>query len=61
MAEKACKMCKMIFEGQKCPNCGSAESTAEFKGRVTIINPEQSEIAGKLLVKKPGSYTLRLG
>ena len=49
----------MVYEGSECPNCGSRESTDSFKGKVIIINPEKSEIAGKLKIKKPGVYAIK--
>ena len=49
--EKACKNCKAIFEGTKCPKCGSTEFAETFKGRVTILDPEQSEIAKNVKIK----------
>lgn len=60
--QKACKQCKTIFEGSgKCPSCGSEESTDTFKGKVVIINPENSEIAKNLKYTKKGSYAVKLG
>lgn len=59
MKSKACKSCKRIYEGEKCPDCGSQEYTEEFKGRVMIFHPENSEIAKKLKVNKPGSYAIK--
>lgn len=60
MAKKVCKKCKMIYEGDKCPNCGSQEHNESFKGRVVILNPEQSEIAKNLGVKHKGSFAIRI-
>jgi len=57
--QKACKICKRIYEGDKCPECGSQEYTEDFKGRVMIFNSEKSEIAQKLKVKKPGLYAIK--
>lgn len=57
--QKACKACKTIYEGEKCPNCGSQEYTEEFKGRVMIFDTEKSEIAGKLKVNKKGLYAIK--
>lgn len=59
MAEKACKKCGMIYEGDKCPNCGSQEYTEEIKGRVVILDPENSEIAKNIKITKKGSYLIR--
>jgi len=50
----------MIYEGASCPNCQSAESVEGFKGKITIINPEQSEIAKNLGLKSKGVFALRL-
>ncbi|MBS3091705.1 hypothetical protein J4217_04655 [Candidatus Pacearchaeota archaeon] len=61
MAHKACKQCKAIYDGQKCPNCGSEESTDSFKGKVTVINAENSEIAKNLKVKGKGKFAIKLG
>ena len=58
--EKACKICNRIYEsGEKCPDCDSKESTESFKGRVIVINPEKSEIAQKLNIKKKGNFAIK--
>lgn len=57
--QKACKICKRIYEGDKCPNCDSKEFTESFKGRVVVLNPEDSEIAGKLEIKEKGNYAIK--
>jgi DNA-directed RNA polymerase subunit E" len=57
--EKACKKCKTIFEGTKCPKCGSEEFTDAFKGKVKVLNPEESEIAKKLKLSEKGEYAIR--
>jgi DNA-directed RNA polymerase subunit E" len=59
--EKSCKICRTIFEGSdKCPKCGSKETTDSFKGRVNIFNPEKSEIAQKLNIKEKGSFAIKV-
>ena len=57
--EKACKICKRIYEGNECPNCGARESTDTFKGRIQVISPEKSEIAKKLDIKKEGNFAIK--
>jgi len=60
--QKACKQCKTIFDsGSKCPKCGSEEFTDSFKGRVAILNPENSEIAKNLKIKDKGNFAVKLG
>ncbi len=58
--QKACKICKTIYEGEKCPKCGSKESTDTFKGRIIVINPEKSEIAQKLNIKEKGNFAIKV-
>ncbi len=58
--EKACKHCKTIYEGTSCPNCQSTESTDSFKGKVTVIDPENSEVAKNAGIKGKGVFALRL-
>ena len=59
MKQKACKVCKRIYEGVKCPNCESKESTEGFKGRIAVLNTEKSEIARKLNFKKKGNFAIK--
>ena len=59
MAQKACKNCNMIYEGERCPNCNSQEYNEEIKGKFIIISPENSEIAKKLKIEKKGSYAIK--
>jgi len=59
MVKKTCKNCKMIYEGDKCPSCGSQEYSDSFKGRVIILDPEHSEVAQHLKIKSKGSYAIR--
>ena len=59
--QRACKSCKTIFEGAgKCPSCGGEESTDTFKGKVIVVNPENSDIANNLKLYKKGSYAVKL-
>jgi DNA-directed RNA polymerase subunit E" len=57
---KACKECKTIFEGEKCPVCSSKESTEGFKGKISVLNPEKSEIAQKLNFKNKGTFAIKI-
>ena len=57
--QKACKICNAIYEGAKCPKCESKESTESFKGRIMVLNPENSEIAQKLNIKSKGNFAIK--
>ena len=58
--EKACKACRSVYTGPKCTSCGSTEGVDTFKGKVTVLNPEESEVAKKLNLSKKGEFALRL-
>jgi DNA-directed RNA polymerase subunit E" len=57
--QKACKICNRIYDGDKCPDCNSKESTTDFKGRTIILNQEKSEIAKKLNIKSKGNFAIK--
>jgi len=60
--QKACKQCKSLIEsGSKCPKCGSNEIAENSKGKVTILDADQSEVAKSLKIKDKGSYAIKLG
>jgi DNA-directed RNA polymerase subunit E" len=58
--EKACRQCRTIYTGTKCPDCGSVESLDSFKGRVVVLDPEKSEIAKELGINKKGEFAAKL-
>ena len=58
---KACKNCRRIVEGDVCPVCKDSELTAHWKGSITIIDPEKSELAKKMEITTPGRYAIRIG
>lgn len=57
--EKACKLCKAIYEGdEKCPKCGSKEFTESFKGKIVVTGLE-SEVAKKLNLSEKGVFAIK--
>jgi len=58
--EKECKNCKLIYEGETCPNCGKKEFSDNFKGKMEIIDSEKSELAKHLKFNKKGIYAINL-
>jgi len=59
--KKVCKKCKIFVEdSDKCPICQSNQLTDSWKGKVIILNPEESEIAKKLNIKQKGTYAIKL-
>ena len=58
--EKACKLCKVIYEGKdKCPKCGSKEFSETFKGKIIVTDAENSEVAKKLNLKENGTFAIK--
>ena len=57
--QKACKICNSIYDGEKCPSCGSKEFTESFKGKIIVFDPEKSEIAKKLKIKNKGNFAIK--
>ena len=57
--QKACRGCKTIYEGDACPSCGSKEFSETIKGRIVVLNPEKSEIAQKINLKKAGNFAIK--
>jgi DNA-directed RNA polymerase subunit E" len=58
--QKACKQCRAIYTGEKCPKCGTKESSDGFKGKIVIMNVEESEIAKNVGIKDKGIYAVKL-
>jgi RNA polymerase subunit RPABC4/transcription elongation factor Spt4 len=57
---KACRKCRTIYEeGERCPKCGSNSFTEGWKGKIEILNPENSVIAKELKVAEKGIYAIK--
>lgn len=59
---KACLKCKMLVPPnvEACPNCGGRDFSEEWEGVVLIIDPENSLVAKRLNITKPGRYAIKL-
>ena len=58
--ERACRECEWITVKSVCENCGSSNLTTNFSGLIIVIDPERSEIARELGLRKPGAYAIRV-
>lgn len=56
--QKACKRCRKILEGEKCPKCGLI-GTDSWKGKIELIDPEKSEVAKNLKLTEKGVYAIK--
>ena len=60
MSEKACKNCHLITSTNLCPNCKTVNISNDWTGITIILDPESSQIAEKMSIKKVGRYALRV-
>lgn len=44
----------------ECPYCPGAHLSSDWQGYVVVLNPERSEIAGKLEIDRSGNYALKV-
>jgi len=56
---RACKSCHYLTEKDTCPIC-SLPTSKRWRGYVIIRNPEKSQVAKKMNIKKPGKYALKV-
>jgi DNA-directed RNA polymerase subunit E" len=61
MVEKACRQCRRIVEEETtCPECGANQFTTFWRGYISIMDPEKSEISKKMAISAKGKHALRL-
>jgi len=56
--DKACRKCKLLVKGSKCPICNGNDFSRSWKGVIFVKDPEGSEVAQLLEIKVPGRYCL---
>lgn len=60
MKKKACKRCRMFVEGTECPSCKGNQFTTNWKGRLSIVNAEESGIAKRVGLTVNGEYAIKV-
>ncbi len=60
MKKKACKRCKVLFDGGECPVCKGTNHSTNWQGRLFVINPQKSVIAQKIGIQTPGEYAIKV-
>lgn len=60
MKEKACRNCRYITERTNCPACGNTSLSSDWSGYVVVRDPENSNLAKRLNINKPGKYALKV-
>jgi DNA-directed RNA polymerase subunit E" len=58
--KKACKSCKLFYEGEVCPLCKSSNSSTSWQGRLYVLDSAKSEIAQKIGVTVKGEYAIKV-
>jgi len=49
-----------LVRGETCPVCKIDRLADNWKGKITILDPEKSFLAKKLGITAPGEYALRI-
>jgi DNA-directed RNA polymerase subunit E" len=57
---RACRTCKIITDENACPICRGTDLSDDYSGLLVIIDPEGSQLAGKMDLKQEGRYALRI-
>jgi DNA-directed RNA polymerase subunit E" len=60
MVKQACKLCKRLTLKDACQNHQDAKLTPNWKGRIIILDPVQSDLAKKLGITEAGEYAMRV-
>ncbi|HLC81089.1 MAG TPA: transcription elongation factor subunit Spt4 [Candidatus Nanoarchaeia archaeon] len=58
--KKFCKRCKLLAEGDTCPQCRTSTFTNNWQGRVYVTDPGQSMIAQKIGYTMKGEYAIKI-
>jgi len=58
--KKACKSCRYFFEGDECPVCKGKLAATSYQGRLFIVDPKKSVVAGKINVETKGEYAIKV-
>ncbi|HVY01979.1 MAG TPA: DNA-directed RNA polymerase subunit E'' [Candidatus Nanoarchaeia archaeon] len=60
MALKAVKSTKELIESEEQQKYDSDDLTENFKGKLIVLNPEQSEIAKNVKINKKGIFAIKI-
>lgn len=57
---RACRVCKIITEENACPICKGTDMSDDYSGLLIVVDPESSQMAQKMEIKKEGRYALKI-
>lgn len=58
--KKVCKKCKLFVKGDVCPLCKGNQFSTNWKGKLIILDPNESIIAKKLGITAKGEYAIKV-
>ena len=58
--KQACRICKKLVTGDKCPIHPDAKLTDNWKGKIIVLDPEHSELAKTMKITDKGEYAIRI-
>lgn len=58
--KNACKRCKLLYDEEECPHCKTSQPVANWKGRISIIDQKNSDIAKKIGAEAEGEYAIKV-
>ena len=57
---RACRNSKIIIEENVCPICKGTDLSDDYSGLLIVVDPEGSQMAQKMDIKKEGRYALKI-
>ena len=57
---RACRNCKIIIEENICPICRGTDLSDDYSGLLVVLEPEGSQMAQQMEIKKEGRYALKI-
>jgi DNA-directed RNA polymerase subunit E" len=57
---RACRNCKIIIEENVCPICRGTDLSDDYSGLLVVLEPEGSQMAQEMEIKKEGRYALKI-
>jgi len=57
---RACRNCKVITEETACHLCRGTDLSDDYSGLLVVLEPEGSQMAQTMEIKKEGRYALKI-
>ncbi len=60
MTKKVCRKCKIVVSGNECIICKGKDFSESSKGRIAVLDVNNSVVAEKLDIKVKGEYAIKV-